>query len=98
MRYTLLALLLTATPALAQADGPYGHMMGYGYHEGFFLGPLIFLILIVLAVAGAIWLFRHADANPARGASNARAELDMRLAKGEIDPEDYAARKKLLSE
>jgi len=29
--------------------------------------------------------------------SNAVAELDMRLARGEIDAEDYAARKKLLN-
>jgi putative membrane protein len=48
-------------------------------------------------VAGIIWFVRGTHQGPPQqGTSNARAELDLRFAKGEIDADDYAARKKLL--
>lgn len=96
-----LAFAFTAltTPAFADPE-PYGHMMdwGYGYGYGMMFGPVLWLIVLGLVVAGVIWLVRRLDGQaPHRGASSALAELDMRLARGEIDAEDYAARKKLLS-
>ena len=96
MRYTLPALL-TATPALAAAQGYNGSMMdyGYGYGVGMMFGPVLWLIVLGLIVAGIIWFVRKGDVP---GQSSARAELDLRFARGEIDAEDYAARKKLLAE
>ena len=99
MRFTLPALL-AATPALAHAQGYSGHMMdyGYGYGIGMMFGPILWLIVLGLIVAGVIWFVRRSDGDHGPGTPRARAELDMRFAKGEIDAEDYAARKKLLSE
>ena len=95
MRFTLPALL-AATPALAD-PGEYRHMMdyGYGYGVGMMFGPVLWLIVLGLIVAGIIWFVRKGDVP---GQSSARAELDLRFARGEIDAEDYAARKKLLAE
>ena len=100
MRLPTLIALLAGTPALADPRD-YGHMMdyGYGYGVGMVFGPLLWLIVLGGIVAGVIWLVRRTDGQgPSGGGSNARAELDLRFAKGEIDAEDYAARKKLLSE
>lgn len=100
MRYSLPALL-AATPAVSDAQQGYGgHMMDYGYGYGFgmMFGPVLWLIVLGLVVAGIIWFLRKDGAGSGHGASRARAELDMRFAKGEIDAEDYASRKKLLQE
>ena len=87
-----------ATPAWAD-PGDYGHMMdwGYGYGIGMMFGPVIWLIVIGLVVAGVVWFVRRVDAEHSRTKpSDALNELDMRLARGEIDAEEYSARKKLL--
>ena len=56
------------------------------------------LLMCLIIVAGIIWFVRKSDGDHGPGQSGARAELDMRFARGEIDAEDYAARKKLLTE
>lgn len=92
-----------ASPALADPEG-YGHMMdwgrgydGYGYGIGMMFGPVLWLIVLGLVVAGVIWLVRRMDHTaPGKARGDALALLDMRLAKGEIDGEEYEARKKLL--
>lgn len=90
------AAMLLATPALADPDG-YGHMDGWGYGVGMMFGPVLWLIVLGLVVSGVIWFSRqHDGAVPHTGTSSARAELDMRFARGEIDADDYVARKKLL--
>jgi len=96
LRYTLPALLL-ATPAPADPEG-FGHMSEGGYGSGMMFGPVLWLIVLGLVVAGVVWFIRNIDGSHQTrgGRSNALAELDMRLARGEIDAEDYAARKKLL--
>lgn len=103
MRIAFLPALALGTPALADPQG-YGHMMdfGYGYGIGMLFGPVLWLIVLGLVVAGVILLVRRTDTGPGHTASHgnaaARAALDLRFAKGEIDAEDYAARKKLLAE
>lgn len=90
---------LMAGPAYADA-GNYGHMMdwGYGYGFGMMFGPILWIIVLGLVVAGVVWFLRDTGAGQLRKTgANAVAELDMRLARGEIDAEDYAARKKLLN-
>lgn len=96
LRY-LVAISLLATPVAADPEG-YGHMSGWGYGAGMMFGPVLWLIVLGLVVAGVIWFVRSMDGGRPHqgGRSDALAELDMRLARGEIDADDYTARKKLL--
>lgn len=99
MRIVLAASPAVATPAAADPSS-YGRMMdfGYGYGPAMMFGPVLWLIVLGLVVAGVIWLVRRTDGATPGGKSDARAILDTRFAKGEIDVEDYEARKKLLSD
>ena len=95
-RLGLLAVLF-ATPALADPDG-YGHMSGWGYGMGMMFGPILWIVVLGLVVAGVVWFVRNTDSGSSmRGKPDAMTELDLRFAKGEIDAEDYTARKKLLT-
>ncbi|MCR9151191.1 MAG: hypothetical protein NXH83_13535 [Rhodobacteraceae bacterium] len=90
---------ILATPAFADPEG-YGHMMdwGYGYGIGMMFGPVLWLVVLGLVVAGVIWLVRRLDGETShKQASSAVAELDMRLARGEIEIDEYTSRKKALS-
>ena len=95
-----LALPLIAFATAASADpGDYGHMMdwGHGHGVGMVFGPILWLIVLGLIVAGIIWFVRRLDhGSQTGGRSDAAAELDMRLARGEIDADEFVARKKLL--
>ena len=59
--------------------------------------PLDYLIGSMFA-AVIVFVRRMHDNGPQRGKPDAVAELDLRLARGEIDADDYSARKKLLME
>lgn len=86
-----------ASPAAADPNG-YGHMSGWGYGMGMMFGPILWIIVLGLMVAGVIWLVRRMDGpGQKKGTFDALGELDLRFAKGEIDAEDYTARKKLLT-
>lgn len=98
MRRLASAPAFLALAGNARAD-TYPHMgdWGYGYGVGMMFGPVLWLIVLGLVVAGVIWLVRRTDGvSGAGGASKAQAELDMRLARGEISVEEHAARKKAL--
>ena len=94
--------LLLATPLLAQElplrDGFYGHMWGGGYGMGFFGVGMMLLFwgaIILLAVMAVRWVSDRDSKIP-----DGPAALDIlkeRLAKGEIDPEDYENRRKVLA-
>ena len=93
----LLPALAFASPAAADPDG-FAPMMDYGHGYGLMFGPVLWLIVLGLIVFGLIYVVRHLDGPaPRQRQPDAMSELDMRLAKGEIDAEDYAARKKLLA-
>lgn len=95
IRYAL-PVLLIATPATAQTSG-YGHMMNWGYGMGMMFGPVLWLVVIGLVVAGVILLVRRSDpGHHGKSGNEALSVLDIRFANGEIDAEEYEARKKLL--
>ncbi len=99
MKKLLLGSTLFASPAVADPEG-YGYAMDWGYGHGMSMifGPVLWLIVLGLVVAGVIWFVRSHEAGAApRSRQAALAELDMRLARGDIDAEEYTARKKLLS-
>ncbi|MGP6090030.1 SHOCT domain-containing protein [Antarctobacter jejuensis] len=100
MRYFLVPMMLFAQPALADRGEAFGYMMdGYGHGIGMMFGPVLWLIVLGLVVAGVIWFIRQPiNSASERVSGGAMAELDMRLARGDIDAEDYAARKKLLAD
>lgn len=65
-------------------------MMGMGFG---FLGMLLFWgILLVVVIGGAAWVFRQVTGTHQSGEHHqptARQVLDERLARGEIDQEEY---------
>jgi putative membrane protein len=67
---------------------------------GMILGPLLMLGFIVLSVLIVAWVLRAAGfgTQPEPRAATALDVLKERLARGEIDPADYEARKKLLAD
>lgn len=89
-------LIAFASPAFADPGG-YGHMKDWGFGFGMMLGPIVWLIVLGFIFAGIIWFVRSLDhAVPVGQKSDAMSELDLRLARGEIDAEEYADRKRLL--
>ena len=99
MRSARLPMTLLLAPHAAHADpGMHGGDWGYGYGMGMMFGPVIWVITLGLVVAGVIWFVRQLDSVPRRPAgTDALNELELRLARGEIDVEEHAAKKKALS-
>ncbi len=73
---------------------------GWGWGGGMFFGPLFMIggpvLLIILIVVLIRWLAGSRDTPGARLTPTPRDILDERFAKGEIDREDYEARRKAL--
>jgi len=98
---SLIPATILATPVFAQTgsarNGYYGHMWGDGFGAGFMGFGVMILFwggIIFLAVLAVRW-FSAKDGN-ASGGQSALDALKDRLAKGEIDTEDYEARRKAL--
>jgi putative membrane protein len=87
----LLAGPLQAGPG---GDGYHGHMTGWGMGFGFGMMILFLGALIVAAVFLIRWMGERG--NWAERKSDALETLKQRLARGEIDIEDYEARRKAL--
>ncbi len=69
-------------------------MMGWG--AGGFLGPVFMIPFWVLLVAGTVWLVLTISGQAAQRQtprSSALATLEERLARGEVDVDEYKARK-----
>jgi putative membrane protein len=109
--WTATAAVIGSTPAWAQQQGaPYhgGHeyMWGGGWH-GMFLGPMMMLLFLGIAVAVIVlvvrWLggARHDTPMPAPNAASDNTPLDIlkeRFARGEIDKDEYQERKRILGD
>jgi len=85
----------------------YGHDMMWGGSQwggfGMVLGPIFMILIVVGIVAGIIYLLRLFGAAGPGGSSQTAhdrslALLKERYAKGEIDSEEFAERKKLLAD
>jgi putative membrane protein len=71
----------------------YGHHMGVG---GWLLLSLLALTFWVVLIGAAVAVIRSLTGRQQAG-DDARRLLDERFARGEIDAEDYAARRDLLA-
>jgi len=92
--------IVIAGPAFPDASDGYGHSHMYETHGfGMFLGPVFMLALLAALIVGIVALIRWmAPASEPSEEKNDSAlnALNLRFANGEIDAEEYAARKKLL--
>lgn len=69
-------------------------MMGWG--AGMFLGPVFMILFWVLLIAGTVWLVLTIGGQAAQRQaprSSALSILEERLARGEIDADEYKTRK-----
>lgn len=92
-----LATAVFTLPALAdgRSDGEgYHHMWGEGMSM-MFMGPFMMIIvlavIVILVILAVRWLL-PGSGSAASAASSARAILDERFARGEIEAEEYRAR------
>src|SRR5699024_12444448 len=82
----------TTTTALMLADGPWHHLSGPPFP--FFLIPLVWFLLLAGIVTAVFWSRRRRELRT--GLRAGEAVLAERFARGEIGPEDYAARLRVL--
>ncbi|WP_022919164.1 SHOCT domain-containing protein [Ruania albidiflava] len=82
----------TTTTALMLADGPWHHLSGPPFP--FFLIPLVWFLLLAGIVTAVFWSRRRRELRA--GLRAGEAVLAERFARGEIGPEDYAARLRVL--
>ena len=87
---------LTQTAVAESQNGMHGHHMWGGGWSMMFIGPFVMIFLlaaiIVIAVLAVRWLLPKLETGSST-ASNARGILDERFASGEIDAEEYRARR-----
>jgi putative membrane protein len=101
----LIPATILASPAFAQTgpmrDEYYGHMWGGGYGAGFLGFGMMILFwggLIFLAVLAVRWFSNGGGGSTASSGQSAIDALKNRLAKGEIEIEDYEARRRALED
>ena len=98
------ALLLSPASAWAE-EGEYYHGHGMMWGGGWFMGPLMMLLFIALAVVMVVFLVRWLGSHGAGlGGSEGTTQspprdiLKERFARGEIDQEEFERRKRVLEE
>lgn len=105
LAFTTTALVACLPVYASPGDGRdyYGHMWGGGYGHSFFGGLFMLLFwgaLIVITILAVKWFIDRDNGSTGRGQRSGSAEqiLQDRLAKGEIEPEEYRERMKTLRE
>lgn len=103
-----LGVSAAASTAMAQgsAGGRYDHMMWNGGWGHWIIGPFMMILFVALLVFGVVavirWLGpgeqRGRQAGGQTGGSSARAILEERFARGEIDEKEFSERKRALQE
>mgnify|MGYP006282641195 CR=1 FL=1 len=107
----ILGIATMPTLALAHESGQgfQGHhgmgMMWDGFGGAWFMGPLMMLLFLVLAVVAVAAVVRwggghgpHQHAQPSASRNAAREILEQRFARGEIDEEEFRRRRQALDE
>lgn len=100
-------LAMNAPIAVAQqSSGPrYGPMMHDGWY-GWFVGPIMMMVFLVITVVVVVSIVRwllgpHHGHAPISTRPNEKSPLDIlkeRFARGEIDKDEYEERRKILHE
>lgn len=99
---TGMTLALAAAPVFSQQRDQYihGHMWNGG---GWFLGPILMLLLLAAIVAIMLFLIKHSGGSiPSKLTTYGHHQdtpleiLQLRYAKGEIDHEEFELRRKTL--
>jgi len=74
---------------------------GMGWGAGSFLGPIFMVLFWVLLIAGTVWLILALTGQNAQRQAVQRSSgvaiLEARLAKGEIDLDEFNARKSAIA-
>ncbi len=103
---TAIAAIATTSTALAQSgpSGSWNHP-GMMWGGGWFMGPLMMLLFLAIVIAVVVFAVRAfsgpgGDTGTAsrRPSSSAKAILEERFARGEIDEEEFRKRKQALEE
>ncbi len=99
--FSLVALALSAAYANGDHQGgpAYPHMWDYGWGMMIF-GPLMMIAFVAAVVAIVVLLVRRLGPSAAPHGPAARTPLDIleeRFARGEIDAEEFEARRRVLS-
>lgn len=107
IRIWIAAALFAALPAAAwaqQGERYYGpHMWNGGWH-GWFLGPFMMLVFLVVAVVAVVLLVRWLSGpghQPPHHGTPGKTALDIlkeRFARGEIDRQEFEERRRLLGD
>ena len=99
--FSLVALALSAAYANGDHQGvEHPHMWDYGWGMMIF-GPLMMIAVIAAIVAVVVLLVRWLGPSAAPHGPAAKTPLDIleeRFARGEIDAEEFEARRRVLSE
>jgi len=99
---TAVAAVATTSTAMAQGNGVgrYDHMMWNGGWAHWIMGPLMMILFVGLIVFGIVavirWLGPPDQRGRQTGGSSARAILEERFARGEIDEKEFSERKRAL--
>ncbi len=95
---TLLAIGAPLASAMANGVGGYGHMSGWG---GMIIGPFMMIFFVAILVAVVVLVLRALGVGGVGGKSSdgqsALAILEERFARGEIDHEEFEARRRTLT-
>lgn len=97
---------LSVSPVFAdQSQGPiYGPNMWHSGWHGWFLGPIMMIVVIVLAAVAVALVFRwigrpgHGDGAPVAPSKTPLDILKERFVMGEIDKEEFEERRRVLDE
>lgn len=101
-----LPALAQQTPGSGEPTYRYSPMWhdGWGWHHGMIFGPVVMVLMVVVAVMLALMVFRGAvrsqshpwDAHGQRRMGDALDILEQRFARGEIDQAEFEMKRTLL--